>query len=276
MQHACDNWFVAFFEGALVLLIMVRIVKSMRGSIPFIRRIPGLNAIDEAIGRATEMGKPILMIPGILGLDIVSLQALNVFTHVTRTAARFATPIRMCVCDATLYTISQEVIQDAYQAEGKPELYDPDSVRFLSDQQFAFAASVAGLIQREQVAATFFLGSFFAESLIFAEVANSVGAIQVAGTVMTTQTPFFIAACDYVIIGDEFYAASAYLSKEPVATGSLVGQDYAKLLLTFFIVLGSIIYTVTGYAGGPQVPLIHELFADGGWTALLHSIRHLF
>ncbi len=276
MQHACDNWFVAFFEGALIMLIMVRIIKSMRGSIPFIRRIPGLNAIDEAIGRATEMGKPILMIPGILGLDIVSLQALNVFTHVTRTAARFATPIRMCVCDATLYTISQEVIQDAYQAEGKPELYDPDSVRFLSDQQFAFAASVAGLIQREQVAATFFLGSFFAESLIFAEVANSVGAIQVAGTVMTTQTPFFIAACDYVIIGDEFYAASAYLSKEPVATGSLVGQDYAKLLLTFFIVLGSIIYTVTGYAGGPHVPLIHTLFADGGWTALLHSIRHLF
>jgi hypothetical protein len=275
MQHASDNWFVVIFEGTLVIIILGKILVSMRGKLPFIRRIPGLNAIEEAIGRATEMGKPILMIPGILGLDIVSLQALNVFSYVTRIAARFATPIRLCVCDAPLYTISQEVIQDAYHAEGRPELYDPDSVKFLSDQQFAFAASVAGLIQREQVAATFFLGAFYAESLIFAEMANSVGAIQVAGTVMTTQTPFFIAACDYVIIGDEFYAASAYLSREPVATGSLVGQDYSKLLLAAIILLGSLIYTALAFTGTGNEPLIYKLFQDGGWNVLMKALHHL-
>ena len=273
MQHANDDWFVAILEATLCLLILFRILTSIRGALPFIRRIPGLNAIEEAIGRATEMGRPILMVPGILGLDIVSLQALNVFSYVTKIAARFSTPIRLCVCDAPLYAISQEVIQDAYTSEGKPELYDPDSVLFLSDQQFAFAASVSGLIQREQVAATFFLGAFFAESLIFAEMANSVGAIQVAGTTMTTQTPFFVAACDYVIIGDEFYAASAYLSREPVATGSLVGQDYGKLLIASFIILGCIIFSLTSPFSKGHEPIIYKLFEDGGWDALTQSLR---
>ena len=84
-----------------------------------------------------------------------------------------------------------------------------DSVQFVSDRQFAFAAGVSGIILREQTAATFFMGEFYAESLIFAETANSIGAIQVASSTENTQTPFFIAACDYVLIGDEFYAGRA-------------------------------------------------------------------
>lgn len=268
MLHADENWFIAIFEGALVALILVRIVTALRGRLPFIRRIAGLNAIDEAVGRATEMGRPILMVPGLSGLDIVGLQALNIFSYITRTAARFANPIRLCVSDALLYAVGQEVIQDAYRAEGRSENYDPDSVQFISGAQFAFAAGVSGIIQRERVAATFFMGAFYAESLIFAETANMIGAIQVAGTTQTTQTPFFVAACDYVIIGDEFYAASAYLSREPVATGSLVGQDYGKLVLATCIIAGCILSSIYF----PQPSPIALLFGPGGWTAFLKSL----
>lgn len=264
MQHADQNWFIAVFESLLVFFILFRIISAKKGSIPFIRRIPGLNAIDEAIGRATEMGRPAVMVPGMSGLDIIGLQALNIFGYVTRIAAKFGNPIRLCVADAVLYTVGQEVIQDAYRSEGLPERYDPDSVRFISDQQFAFAAGVSGMIQREKAAATFLLGSFFAESLIFAETANMVGAIQVAGTTSITQTPFFVAACDYVIIGDEFYAASAYLSREPVASGSLVGQDYSKLAIMLFIVIGSVWYSVNA----TQTPPIYRLFENDGWSKL--------
>ena len=58
------------------------------------------------------------------------------------------------------------------------------------------------------------------------------------GTTETNQIPFFIAACDYVIIGDEFYAASAYLSRDATLLGSIVGQDYCKLLLLAIILFG--------------------------------------
>ena len=36
-----------------------------------IRKIPGLDAIEEAIGRATEMGRPVHYCPGIGGISAV-------------------------------------------------------------------------------------------------------------------------------------------------------------------------------------------------------------
>lgn len=237
-QYHSTGWVGIVVTLILVFFILFNIWRANKGHEVYIRRIPGLNAIEEAVGRATEMGKPVLMVPGLGDLNAISVQALNIFSHVTRTAARFANPIRVCCYNPAVFAVAQEIIRDTYQQEGLIERYDPDSVRFLSDRQFAFAAAVSGTILREQTSATFFMGEFYAESLIFAETANSIGAIQVASSTENTQTPFFIAACDYVLIGEEFYAASAYLTKQPVLVGSLVGQDWSKMLIMGMIIFG--------------------------------------
>lgn len=238
------NYVDTAWVGVAVTLVMVAFIlfniwraHGVKEGL-FIRRIPGLNAIEDAIGRATEMGRPIFMVPGIGALNAISVQAISIFAHVTKTAAQFSTPIKLCVADAAVYTVAQEVIRDVYTTQGLGDRFDSNSVQFVSDRQFAFAAGVSGMILREKAAATFLLGEFYAESLIFAETANSIGAIQVAGSTQQTQTPFFIAACDYVLIGDEFYAASAYLRREPVLLGSLVGQDWGKMLIVTTILLG--------------------------------------
>jgi len=263
MQYYDTGWFGAAVVVTFAAFVLLNIYRASKdGRKLFIRRIPGLNAIDEAIGRATEMGRPVLMVPGIGGLSAVSVQALNIFAHVTRTAAQFSTPIRICMADATVYTIAQEIIRDVYQKEGLIERFQPDSVQFVSDRQFAFAAGVAGMIYRERAAATFFLGDFFAESLIFAESANSVGAIQVAGTTQITQTPFFIAACDYVLIGDEYYAASAYLSRAPVLVGSLIGQDWCKIAISTLILSG---FALNSFQ---MTQTTTHAYQDGEWIAL--------
>lgn len=239
MQYISFGPFGVLMTLAMVVFIVYNVKRAEKsGGNLFIRRIPGLNAIDEAIGRATEMGRPVLMVPGIGTLNAISVQAINIFAKVTQTAAKFATPVKICVADAAVYTVAQETIRDVYQREGCIERYNVETVQFVSDRQFAFAAGVAGMIRREKAAATFFLGEFYAESLIFAESANAEGAIQVAGSTQTTQTPFFVAACDYVLIGDEYYAASAYLTREPILVGSLVGQDWCKILIASFIVIG--------------------------------------
>lgn len=241
MQYYDTGWIGIVFTLILVTFILFNISRANKNSNIYIRRIPGLNAIEEAVGRATEMGKPVLMVPGLGDLNAISVQALNIFAHVTKTAARFANPIRICTYNPAVFAVAQEIIRDVYQQEGLMERYDPDSVRFLSDRQFAFAAAVSGTILREQTAATFFMGEFYAESLIFAETANAIGAIQVASSTENTQTPFFIAACDYVLIGEEFYAASAYLTRQPVLVGSLIGQDWGKMLIMASIIGGIVI-----------------------------------
>lgn len=246
MTHASDSIGSALLVVVWSLLVLYFVITAQRGRRYFIRRIPGLNAIDEAVGRATEMGRPILMVPGLSDLkdDVVPLQALMIFSHIIKASATFGNRIILPCAYSSVYTVADDVVRDSYAAVGRPELYDPDSVRFISDRQFAFASGVAGIIHREKVAASFLFGNFFAEALIFAESGQQVGAIQVAGTPQTTQIPFFIASCDYTIIGDEYYAASAYISREPTLLGSLVGQDWSKMIIYAMVVIGVIGATV--------------------------------
>ncbi len=257
MEHASTT--VQILVPLLSIVIVLTILIARRRNL-FIRRIEGLTAIDEAIGRTTEMGRPMVCSIGLGSLDVPTLQALAITTYIIRASARFSNRVIVPIADATIYPIAEVAVREAYVAEGRSEQFNADDVRFLSDRQFAFAASVAGLIAREKAAACFYFGSFYAESLIFAEMGRQTGAIQVAGTPSTTQIPFFIAACDYVIIGDEFYAASAYLSREPTLLGSIVGQDIAKGILIGIVVLGSAIVSIAAAVGSPMGQSFFTLF----------------
>ena len=233
-----SNPFVTVLLLAIATVIIASVVSAQRGRLPFIRRIAGLDAIDEAVGRATEMGRPMLFSPGISGLGMVTLQALSVASHVGRKAVKYGTRLIIPVCDSTVMPISEQMMREAYTAEGHAESFRPEDIRFLSDRQFAYAAGVTGILHRERVAASFLFGQFYAEALILAENGQAVGAIQVAGTPDLTQIPFFVVTCDYTIIGDEFYAATAYISHEPTLLGSLVGQDLGKALLFSLVLVG--------------------------------------
>lgn len=262
MTHANENWWASGLVVLLSLIIILRIVLAQTGKLPFIRRIAGLNAIDEAVGRATEMGRPVIMIPGLGGLDVVTLQAMSIFGYIARAVARFGNRTILPTGDPLLTGVAEETIRDAYQDAGRPELFDSDDVRFLTTEQFAYASGVAGILNRDRVAASFMFGTFFAESLIFAEVGQQVGAVQVAGTPSTTQIPFLIAACDYVIIGDEYYAATAYLSRNPTLLGSIVGQDYCKLLLLALVLLGCLAITLAQAFPGSFAAPLFQWFVD--------------
>ncbi|MEI6520474.1 MAG: zinc ribbon domain-containing protein [bacterium] len=238
------NPFWYAFLPVISFVIIYSIISSLKGRLPYLRKISGLDAIDEAIGRATEMGRPILFSGGLSGISIVSLQALAVAAKVAKAAVKYGTRLIIPVCDQTMLPVTEEVIREVYMAEGKPEAFRMEDVRFLSDRQFAYAAGVTGIIHRDKVGANFMFGDFFAEALILAENGNAVGAIQVAGTPEINQTPFFVVTCDYTLIGDEFYAATAYLSRDPIQMGSLTGQDLSKIIIIALIFAGMILSIV--------------------------------
>ena len=211
----------------------------------FIRRIAGLDALDEAVGRSTEMGRPVLYVPGLADVDdIQTLASLSILGHVARRTAEYDTPILVPNSRSVVMSMAQEVVREAYVAAGRPEAFQPDQVRYLSDEQFGYAAGVSGLMLRERPAANFYMGTFFAEALILAETGNATGAIQIAGTASASQLPFFVAACDYTLIGEELYAASAWLSRDPMQVGSLKGQDAAKAVLMASILVGTLLVSL--------------------------------
>lgn len=232
---------MTFIISAAVILF---IITASKGKKLFVRKIAGLEAVDEAIGRATEMGRPILFIPGIHDMDDVqTLAAITILGKVARQVADYDTKIRMPVARSLVMTAARETIKSAYQTAGRPDAYNDDMVNYITDEQFGYVAAVDGIMVREKPATIFLLGAFFAESLILAETGNSVGAIQIAGTARPAQLPFFIAACDFTLIGEELFAASAYLSGEPKMLGSLKGQDVGKAIAMAAILFGIIAAT---------------------------------
>lgn len=249
MEHA--NWFVILLLLAICAGILTRIALARRGRRIFIRRIPGLDAFEEALGRATEMGRPILFSPGFGELSAMSTYAgLAVLEYVIKRAARFSLRVIVPVPYAPVFSLTQDTVRDAFAAEGRSDLYNAEDVLFLSDNQNAFAAAVTGIISRERIAAAFYFGSYGYESLLMAETGQRVGAIQVAATDQFFQVPFFLAACDYTMFGEELYAASAYLSHEPTLLGSVAGQDAGKMILAVLLLLG----VITAFGTALTVP----------------------
>jgi len=226
------------FVSILISCFMIEyfIKKSKSGEEIYMRPIPAMKAMEEAVGRATEMGSSVLYVPGISGLDeIDTISGVIILGHVAGMTAEYESDLHVPCCVPIVMEAARESCKEAYLKKGRPDLYNDRMVHYVTDDQFAYAAGVNGIMLREKPAAIFYQGKFYAESLILAETGNSVGAIQVAGTGSSSQIPFFVTACDYVLIGEEFYAASAYLSGSPEMIGSIKGQDYVKLLCMLFI-----------------------------------------
>ena len=230
---------IIFSAAVLIYTSWARAGKSL-----FLRKIPGLDAVEEAVGRATEMGRPVLFIPGIQELDeIETIAGVSILGRVARITAQYETPLMVPVRYPLVLAAGQEVVEQAYIEMGKGDVYDQDMVRYVAGEQFAFTANVNGYMMRERPATNIYMGAFFAESLLLAETGNAAGSIQIAGTAQPQQLPFFIAACDYTLMGEELYAASAYLSHEPVMLGGLKGQDFVKMLIVIALIIGVLLVT---------------------------------
>ncbi len=236
-----------------------------------VRPIAGLEAVDEAVGRATEMGRSCLFVPGILDInDMQTLAGVTVLSRVAGLTAEFDARLDVPTSRSLVMTACRETVEAAYLSAGRPDAYNEDSVYYLTDEQFGYVAGVTGKMVRERPAACFYMGAFFAESLILAETGNAIGAIQVAGTAMPSQLPFFVAACDYTLIGEELFAASAYLSGESHQLGSLKGQDVGKVLGGTLMVAGCLLATAAYLTDAPVLGqmlayLTDHVLGNQGW-----------
>ena len=209
------------------------------------RRRAGGEAFDEAVGRATEMGKQVLCIDGLRDMSqIPTIAAVNILGRVAKRTAEYDTALRVVAPDPVVMSVSQETVKASYIEAGRPDAFNPDHIFVPSTEQFSYAAAVEGIMVRDKPAAHIMMGYFYAESLLLAETGSTTGAIQIAGTDAFTQLPFFVTTCDYTLLGEELYAASAYLSGGPRMLGSLKGQDGGKAILLAVLVLGTLLATL--------------------------------
>lgn len=233
----------AFFV-LLVGAVSAGIAAARRGRRFRIREIAGVNAIPDAVGRATEMGRPSLFSISLSDMeDPETFAAMPVLKYVAKLSARLKNRLIVPILGERTIPLISNAYREGCLAADNPDAFDPGNLRFFPGGQFFYAIASMGYMLRERPASCFYFGRWEAESLMFGETGQVVQALQIAATPHLFQIPFFIAACDYVIIGEEFYAASALLGENPNLRGSLAGQDVVKLVILAVILIGTLFAT---------------------------------
>jgi hypothetical protein len=246
-----DRWKLLCAGLILAAAIVYHLRAGARGKRYAMRELPGVAAIEDVISEAVSRKRPILFIAGSEDLnDIETVAGLTILDQVARKASERGGKLQVPHLHSLVMTTAADTLQGAYASGGKPETYAPDDNYYVSDEQFGFVAGVCGTMARDKPAACIYFGAFFAESLALAEMGQSIGAMQIAGTGQQAQIPFLMASCDHVLVGEELFAASAYLSRDPMQIGCLAGQDLGKLIAIGAIVLGSVVATLVALGAG--------------------------
>jgi len=223
-----------------IILYLMEIEGVRHNKIFTIKKLPAIDAADEAVGRAVEMGRPILFHPGSASLNTMdapsTLAGLSILNYVADLAASKGARIIAVTERPEIYPLEHEIVREAFIAHNKEDQFVEDDIKFIPALK-----AVVGLMNREHVAANFLIGRYYHESLVLVEAGAQVGAMQIGGISQISQVPFMMACCDYCLLGEEVFAASAYVSKDPVLTCSIAGQDYVKMILMALMIVGAIL-----------------------------------
>lgn len=241
--------FVGFFIFLALVYIMIQMARAGR-PMREIHKLSGLDALDETIGRSTEMGRPVLFLPGITDVtDPQTIASYPILAYVAHDCARYDTRLIQANRQPVVYAVNETIIKESYLEAGRPDAFNPDDVRFISSYQFAFAGGVWQIMQRERPAGVVYFGHFYAETMMLVEMGMIIESVQIGACADVSQLPYFMVGCEYTLITEEMYVASAYISKEPVLTGTIVGEDIYKFIMTAVIIIGAIWASIAGHAG---------------------------
>jgi hypothetical protein len=242
--------------GAVLLFVgmfFVLYLRGRKGYVPYIRPIAGLMALEDAVGRAAEMGQPVLFAPGLQSpSNPATVAAMSILSKVVEKSARLRTRVKVPNYSPLTWPVSQSVAREACQKAGRPEAYDPDDIPYLTSRSFTYAAAVVGMMVRFKTASHFLIGHFYSESRFFSETGAATGAVQIGGTDAEAQLPFFITTCDYTLIGEELFAAAALTDDDPISRSTIAAHDWFKGI-AIFMMLSGLILGLLGAFGVPHV-----------------------
>jgi hypothetical protein len=240
---------IIFLLG-LMATIMYTAYRAKQGKVPHIRKIPALDAIEEAVGRCAELGRPVYYPLGAAGFGDAStggkMAALSLINYTAGLCAERGVKLLNGTIAPAIIPLIDDVVTQAYAMKGVPNLHQLTDIRYFPDQM-AYVAGTDTIFKYEKPGAMIMIDTWWAEALAFCEIGKAAGAFQIGGTDYRPYMPYFIATCDYALIGEEIFVASAYVSKDPEPKATVLSEDIMK-----FVIIGvTLIFGLFAVAGLP-------------------------
>jgi hypothetical protein len=119
-----------------------------------------------------------------------------------------------------------------------------EQVRLIAPQPAAYAAGVMNILDSDEVDGTVLVGKFGDEYLLMGETAARHRMAHIGGASDPNTLPFIYASAQETLLGEEIYAAGAYLKHIPAHVGSLVAQDTMRWVVALIMLGGVLIATL--------------------------------
>jgi len=224
----------------LFVLLYAIVYLARKGRKIEMRSIAALDAIDEGVARAAEMGRTVHFTPGfavgglyhpVMGPGVVA--GIGILKRVAESTAKRGTGIIVSLAQPESVPLVDEVLKVAYAAQGKS--VPPDAVRFISTEQMMYASGVLSILREERPGVNILMGHFWSEAMQFSEGGAYIGALQISGTNAIGSAGTFVISSDYALIGEELFAAKAYIERKPDDLGAIQAQDFFRLTLVILV-----------------------------------------
>lgn len=215
------------------------------GKRPPLRPLRAFERLSETAGIAAESGRPlhISLGTGAVGdtSTIESMAALTLLDSLAGQAAAYDAHPVVTVGDATLLLAAQDRLRQAYGRLGYEEGYLSTDVQLIAPEPTAYAAGAMGLVSMEKMSGNVMVGAFGEEYLLLGEAGAHHNPDQVAGAADLGVLPLVYATSETPLLGEEMFAAGAYMGQWPSHIGSLFAQDWARLLIILVIIAGVVL-----------------------------------
>lgn len=229
--------FLLIFGALIVVFSFVYRVQKRSN----LRVIPAFQHLRRAIDLAVEDGSRVHVSIGRADItgpnSAAALVALSMLHRVTQIAADSDRPPVVTTGDGALAILAQDTLRSAFQSLGTIENYSPTYGRAAGLTPFSYAAGAFPIIRDEHVSANFLLGSFGHELAFISTAAGRKPIVTLAGADSLPAQSILYVTADDQLIGEEVYAAGAYLDAGAMHIASLRAQDVIRWLLVAFIII---------------------------------------
>lgn len=208
-----------------------------------LRPLSSYKAIEGQVSRAIESNSQMHVTVGQGSLysdkTAVSTASLIALGQIAEDGCANETPPLATTADATLFLSGLDSMYRAYEKAGQVDNYTFDAVKFMAhgSQPVAYMSGVASLLHQDKIISNIMLGHFGPEVVLSAEAAYREHIEQVIGTDNITAMSIATAYTDHTLIGEDMFAAPAYVDESTERLTGLRIQDVTRTVIMGVILL---------------------------------------
>lgn len=222
---------LVLFAALLLLALTLRKRKSpaaFREIAAFarLRRAAGL-AVEDGTRLHVSIGRGSLLSPR----GAASLSALALLRQVGEQTSTSDRPPVVTSGDPAVAALSQDTLQAAYQAAGVAELFQPNNGKLTGLTPFSYAASAMDVARQDYVSTNVLVGDFGPEVGLLTEASEREHATVIAAAADPAAQAILFASAVEPLVGEELFAAPAYVGADHTHRASLQAQDVMRWLL---------------------------------------------